>query len=216
MTSPGTMVKFVADVLGVPEVTVLQHDRNLAAAGLRTKGGRGRSAAKMTPQDIANLLIGVAASSMVKETVEIVGDYSALPVHSTFGQKPIYGKWDLLLTPIPVLKALPPKHTLGQALTGLIQAASDGSLKEAIKSIPRGKQGRFIEVTFHGPIPGAFIKIGAENTKESMYYSNTPEIGRDTSKQWEEIHAKYSNGDLTQMREFSIRTIFAVGEMLKN
>jgi hypothetical protein len=41
VATPGKLVRAVADMLGAPEATVIQHDRNLVAAGLRSKGGRG-------------------------------------------------------------------------------------------------------------------------------------------------------------------------------
>jgi len=43
MATPGELVRTVAEALGIAEATVVQYDRNLVAAGLRTKGGRGRS-----------------------------------------------------------------------------------------------------------------------------------------------------------------------------
>lgn len=56
MATPGELVKVIAEVLGVPEPTVVVHDRNLVIAGLRTKGGRGRSAASVTTADGTNVL----------------------------------------------------------------------------------------------------------------------------------------------------------------
>ena len=43
MASPGDLVKVIAATTGEDEATITQHDRNLLIAGLRTKGGRGRS-----------------------------------------------------------------------------------------------------------------------------------------------------------------------------
>src|SRR4051812_9187559 len=83
MASPGDLVRCVATSLGVPEASVVQHDRSLLIAGQRTKGGRGRSAAKVTAADAAKLLISVAGSSYVKDPLPALNGYAQLPVTSS-------------------------------------------------------------------------------------------------------------------------------------
>jgi hypothetical protein len=78
MATPKELVLAVAKNTGVPINSVVQHDRNLSLAGLRTVAGRGRAAAKMTYQDAANLIIAVAASRNVKDSAATVSEYSAL------------------------------------------------------------------------------------------------------------------------------------------
>lgn len=233
MASPGEMVKVIAGVLGVPEPQVVQHDRNLAVAGLRTVGGRGRSAAKMTPLDAANLLIGVAASSMVKETVEIVNDYADLPsrggemsIRKDAHSFDINGNppptWNLSGFPIPTLQALPEQHTFRSALVGLIEAAADGTLRAAIKNLrPSSEEHRIpsywaIDVILWGPHPQAAIRIFCKDFDEKHHYSAIP-IDDDAFKEWwDEMTAKDGDGDLKQIREFSAKTIFALGDLLKS
>jgi hypothetical protein len=70
--TPGQLVKAVAIALDVSEETVTQHDRNLVVAGLRTKGGRGRSAPDVTPLDAARLFISTLWSVRAKDSVETV------------------------------------------------------------------------------------------------------------------------------------------------
>jgi hypothetical protein len=70
--TPGQLVKAVSIALDVPEETVVQHDRNLVTAGLRTKGGRGPSAPKVTPLDAARLLVATLGSVRTKDSVETV------------------------------------------------------------------------------------------------------------------------------------------------
>ena len=62
MATPGQLVKAMAATLGLSEATVGQYDRVLAENGLRSKGGRGLSAARVTAADAANLLIAIMAS----------------------------------------------------------------------------------------------------------------------------------------------------------
>ena len=79
MASPGELVRTIAEVLGIPEATVTVLDRNLVVAGLRTKRGRGPSAAEVTTLDGARLLIaGILSPAPVTSTAEVVGWYSQL------------------------------------------------------------------------------------------------------------------------------------------
>lgn len=102
----------VAEVLGVPEATVILHDRNLSLAGLRSMGGRGRAVARVTYTDAANLLIAVAGSRNVKDSAKTVETYRELTTSEplTFndgGQEVVRGKTfdDAIAT---LLEALPP------------------------------------------------------------------------------------------------------------
>jgi hypothetical protein len=70
--TPGQLVNAVAIALNVPAETVVQHDRNLVVAGLRTKGGRGHSAPKVTPLDAARLVTAVLGSVRVLDSVNTV------------------------------------------------------------------------------------------------------------------------------------------------
>src|ERR1700730_13281650 len=72
MLTPGELVREVAAITGVPEATVAVHDRNLAVAGLRTRHGRGTSAAKMTARDAAHLLTAIMGSREVRGSAEAV------------------------------------------------------------------------------------------------------------------------------------------------
>lgn len=230
MASPGELVKVIADVLGVPEPQVIQHDRNLAVAGLRAVGGRGRSAAKMAPLDAANLLIGVAASSMVKETVEVVKDYAFLPPNSGEIQTDhkhrtdVTPKWELSGFPVPALQALPNNHKFRDALACLIQAATDGSLDRAIEALPpQSDPGHNhhipnlwnIRVVLFGPYPQASITIHSTYFTETHRYADIPTEMSELKKWSEEINVKPFNGDLKQIREFSAKTIVAIGNLLK-
>ena len=235
MASPGELVRKVAEVLGVPEPTVTVHDRNLVTAGLRTKGGRGRSAAKMTTIDAANLLLAVAGSSMVKKTVPTVEEYADLPsrggevskqtdAHSFDIEGNPPPTWELSGFPIPSLQALSESHGFRDALVALIEAAADGSLRTAIESLPieTGQGYRIpnpwvIQVIMWGHYPQAAVRIYCKGFYEFHNYADKIPIDRDAMKKWEEEdRRKYGGGDLDQIREFSAKTIFAIGDLLKS
>jgi hypothetical protein len=52
IATPGELVRVLASVLGMPEATVVVHDRNLLNVGLRSKKGRGRGAPSITAREI--------------------------------------------------------------------------------------------------------------------------------------------------------------------
>lgn len=228
MATPGELVKAVADVLGIPEATVVVHDRNLVTAGLRTKGGRGRSAAVMTAHDAATLIIAIVGSSAVKDTVAAWNDYSTLPAKTCearskdgrrYDQSP---RWLLPGLLLDGIRNLGEGHTFLEALTEIIRAAADGSLKSAIDAISPDMKGSYtipkrfrIEVTLFGPYPQASIRISATppGIFETINYTAMPTNAHEIEEMQGELQTKYT-GDLNQVRYFSQRTIFAIGTVI--
>jgi hypothetical protein len=118
MAMPGELIKLMGAVTEVPEATVTQHDRTLFLAGLRTRGGRGTSAAKVTARDAANLLTAVLASEQVKDSAETVLRYAAALEQHKFK--------------LPILDTLPEEHSFIDALEALITMAMDETFDKEI------------------------------------------------------------------------------------
>jgi hypothetical protein len=74
------MAVAMADAMGLPRENVRLHLRHLSEAGEITFKGHGRSAASMTATDASKLLIAVAGSSFVKDSVDILRGFSILTV----------------------------------------------------------------------------------------------------------------------------------------
>ena len=95
MATPGQLVLTMAGALGVSAATVALFDRVLAEHGLRSKSGRGTSAAKVNARDAANLLISILGSPMegaaVKAAATTCRTYSALPLLSRASSAPVFG-----------------------------------------------------------------------------------------------------------------------------
>jgi hypothetical protein len=135
MATPGELVKLIAAATGDDVATVVQHDRNLAIAGLRTMGGRGRSAAKVTARDAAHVLTSVLGSHRVKDAVDTVRRYLQTQEHHAhwhqhypdklqgMGKANVWEDYG-----IPELAALPREHSFIDALTALITLAAEGRL----------------------------------------------------------------------------------------
>ena len=186
MATPRQLVETVAKVLGVSVATVIVHDRNLATAPvpLRTVAGRGRAAARVTAVDAANLLIAVAGSASVKDSIATVTAYRDLP-----------GKKDRNASACGVRRydELPARHTFGRALAAFIFAA-------AAKEIPLGLT---ISFRFFGP-PVTAARIDWRGLSEDEFSGSTYEkkSNRDMIN---------DVGDLERQTYFTERTIFCVG-----
>ena len=114
LLTPGQLVNAVAIALNLPAETVVQHDRNLVVAGLRTKGGRGHSAPMVRPLDAARLVVAVLGSARVLDSVETV---------RTFEQAVYFGG-DKDRSFDPAIMRLPDGHNFLEALAELIAEAS--------------------------------------------------------------------------------------------
>ncbi|MCW5735979.1 MAG: hypothetical protein KIS73_17760 [Enhydrobacter sp.] len=123
MATPGELVAAVAEALGIPLATVVEHDRNLVVAGLRTKGGRGRSAPQTTPRDLAHLLAAILGSELIQHSVHSVRRYEVtVPAVSQSSPQLFAGSG------IEELESLPKRHSFLDALEALAAAMTGGSV----------------------------------------------------------------------------------------
>lgn len=240
LASPGEMVKAIASVLGVSEAQVVQHDRNLAIAGVRPVGGRGRSAAKMTPRDVANLLISVVAGSDAKKTVEALNDYASLKVSGGSVQEFQLGEtipdvskeewtdnskhWDLGSVIVPHLQDLGANHTLLDALTCLLESETNETLSKEIRRISLASNAMpfflwvpLTEVTLRSPWPRAQIILTLPGLRETKSYGlpdrDYPALPFEDIVEAENYLAAI--GDLRQTRTFTLKTIIELGKLLR-
>lgn len=215
MTTPGEMVKRAAAVLGQPEVSLSVIDRELAAQGLRTKGGRGRSAAKMTSGDVCNLLIAAASGGLVKDAADTVRSYSCLPCTEV-------RKWSLQGFPLPTVQALPEDHTFGQALQAFLDAAVANEFVNASEVAPKFESGGYsipniksLEFRLIGPLPQAAIRILVGGVfSEEHHYSPFPREVGDLSE-WSRVLNEHGSGDLARMHWFTMHTLREMASFLR-
>lgn len=223
VASPGELVWKVSELLGIPEPTIVQHDRNLVVAGLRSKSGRGTSAARMTPCDAARLLVAVLGSDQVKNSAQTVGRYSETRIHKPTSEGYQHSA-------VAGLIRLAPDHSFVDALESLIAAAQDGSLQHAMHHDIeefRGEKIGFppiIEVTVQTPQQIADLSIrGARMSGHARYGLPDPWADHQTLhpparevEAWRLKTAKYHvDTDLTQYRQITAKTILGVGEVLR-
>jgi hypothetical protein len=226
MASPGQLCEVVAGLLGKSLPTVLAYDHQLAKAGLRTTGGRGRSAARMTATDAATLIIASIVSPTIKDTVEAFKSYSSLlPVFSSLHIKhnkevvtkvPLGNAWDLRFMPVPRLKSLEDNHTFHNFLAAILEAVTTGEIKLAehfsqetrIRFSPYPPSIIVPEVSITLTVPWVFARvvISTENFDEIKSYGAS-------------ATASYVGQGATDMSadyKITDRTLFAVGKCLRD
>jgi hypothetical protein len=213
MATPGQLVETMAGSLGISVGTVIQYDRQLAESGLRSKGGRGVSAAAVTARDAANLLIAIAASPLagptVKEAVrtcEVYGSLKVLRRASWIDRFPKFG--------LPTLASLPASHSLREALSVLI----DGAGKGEIFHIP-DREGPLTAdfsfgIRFEGPQPWA--EILADGSLGQGKPSQTARLVYTSGRMAKDLRKRRpaGRGDLHQTRNISFATIRALGSLI--
>lgn len=227
MASPGEIVQALAVATGIPEPTVAQHDRNLVLAALRTKGGRGRSAAKVTVQDAANLLVALLGSPLVKSSAATVRRY--MHAVSMPGQT-----WEAIN--IPELARLPAGHCFVDAIGAVIEAGMSGSLRSVL--LPpitiKGKEfappllgpsSRF-RILVQSPHTIADIQIHGAARANGMSCEvryaipgptgTTPWHLEEWKQRMREADPSFeeTNGDLLEYREIGLRSILALSKIL--
>jgi hypothetical protein len=225
VASPGALVRKVSELLGIVEATIVQHDRNLVVAGLRSKRGRGNSAARMTFRDAAHLLVAVLGSHHVKDSAETVRRYMETRLHkpTSIG----YGE-----TTVAALINLPADHSFVDALETLLAAAGDGSLEKAMYDDIAEFEGEkigyppIIEITVQTPVQLGDISIrgagngmnghgryGLPNPWDEHQTLHPPAAEVDD---WErKVDEYHIETDLTQYRQITAKTILQIGQLLR-
>jgi hypothetical protein len=208
MATPGQLVQTMAAALGISTGTVALYDRVIAEEGLRSKGGRGRSAAKVTSRDAAHLLIAVIASpvsgSSTKDAAQVCKVYASLPSLRKASWPENFTKFGL-----PTLANLPSRHSFGEALSTLIDAAGKG---EQFR-IPRQKPLAFWQVEFDGPRPWAEILADVDDVS-SRTSGGAPNMAR--LVYFDEATRGKSVGDLIHRATIGFKTIRALGSLVKD
>jgi hypothetical protein len=223
VASPGALVRKFSELLGIAEPTIVLHDRNLVVAGLRSKSGRGNSAAQMTARDAAHLLVAVLGSSHVKDSVETVRRYRETRFHKTAS-----GGYDD--NTVAALRNLPPDHSFVDAIEALVAAAADGSLEIAmyvnVSEVEGEKIGytAIIEITVQTPGQLGDISIRGGGASGHGRYGLPNPFGRPQTLHLsaEEVDARMRKlsdyaveSDLIQYRRVTDKTILELGRTLR-
>ena len=214
MATPGQLVQVMADTLGISKATVTQYDRVLAEKGLRSMGGRGTSAARITSRDAANLLIALAASPILglsaKDAAANCEAYASLPVLGDVNAtRKNFAKFGL-----QTLADLPKWHSFGEALSALIDAAARGE----VFKLPGGKPhslNTLFELRFIGP--PRRVEIFVDGTKDFGLSAKLTYLRLLTKKSRKKLQTKTESrqiADLRRISTLSFRTIESLASLI--
>jgi hypothetical protein len=229
MATPGQLCSHTAQLLGLEPNTAATAWRLLRENSKVTTGGRGRSASHCVPADAANLLIAVIGKLPLKSIFSSWERYSALPVRTSnvsvnssisLMKDPLSKRWQL---DIPEFRELKARHSFSEALGALIASVTSTSLYSVIMNwdgdISRFSQ-PFVQVRFFGPFPQAEIAIGKTGTDPDIFtqrimYSDIPEDFPELHGWADTPRPVDEAGDLNQIMIISEKTIFGLGELLR-
>jgi hypothetical protein len=215
MATPGQFVRALASVLGIPEETVTVHDRNLLAAGLRSKRGRGSAAPSVTTRDAAHLVTAILGSAQVKESAATVHRYVATRARPSVLTGELYERCG-----IDELAEFPLEHSFVDALEGLFFSASAGSFRKNLHAIK-------MSADEFGEPPSILIEVLSPGTDASIAIGkaivqyvplNAPKIPlyrqREIKTRSKGTRRRIVDADLEQHRDISEKTIARVAELL--
>jgi hypothetical protein len=203
MVTPGILRQSLAEALGLADQLekIDVHLRNLREAGLITKAKTGRGAAEMGPKDAVNLLIAVAASELVKDSVESVSKYGSLTADP--GSFSIHGGAELLQFDLPLVR-LPDGHTFAEAACRILSLLSAESFygDDLFRHLGGWRRApddpEYLFVRFFLPFKAVSVVYGVRNKFQiSMLYGSLPV--RDARASWD-LRSLNADGRLLTVR----------------
>ena len=211
MASPAQLVQTVSSATGVPLATIVDIDRKLATAKLRSKGGRGFNAARMTPLDAARLLVAVLGSPQANTAAEAVRRYSLTAADKDRSSENLF-----CAARIDDLAALPPRHSFVEAVAALIASTATGSLAGMVSAA----EGPTIEVFAFARATRGRIRIAGLPNGVTASVEYVPAVSGakvvPSKKIGRQRKAPIDNGtgDLEQSRRITKQTILLIARLL--
>jgi hypothetical protein len=210
MATPAELVSAISLATGIPLPTMVDIDRKLVTGNLRTKGGRGFNAARMTPLDAARLVTAVLASPQANASVEAVQRYTLTRIDKRRSTAETYtgtGLDDL---------ALPARHSFVDALAAVIASAATGSLAKQLAAAGDGAVPGIEIFAFTRATRGRIRITGLPNeqTVSVEYAAIPPKAKSSQPDKGRRAVVENASGDLEQSRRITERTVLAIAKLL--
>lgn len=219
----------IAQLFGLPEITVKNCYRTLRESGLVPIAGRGpKSSAPMTSETAAKLLIGICGSRYERESADkILGEFSHLVAVS--GRFKAYymredaetdARYRFAEKSVPLLEELGERHTFLEGLTALIESAVLGHLPFRRKTGAGWRHANDVTVTITidtSPTLHATVDIILRGKGDGSYATCAVEYDDERREDLthEELLSVYDEIDLTSTRTFRHPTIIAVAGLIR-
>jgi hypothetical protein len=212
MASPAQLVQRLSEATGVSLATIIDLDRRLVKASLRSKGGRGLHVARVTPLDAARLLTAILGSAHANLAAGTVDRYARTQVDLNRSSEEIFAASGLA-----DLAALNARQSFVDGLEHLIASAANGALARMIEkntnqfAPPSVEIFAFTQATY-GRIRLAGLPSGMVANVEYVpapgsQNSHSTIAGRGIAG------ANEIAGDLEQSRRVTERTILAIAKL---
>jgi hypothetical protein len=213
MATPGKLRDVVAEAFGLSDQLQMVdvHLRNLREAGLIAKAKRGRGAAEVGPDDASNLIIALAGSAYVKDSVIAVDKLGSLtPDPASFtilGERNLERRFNGL----PGLE-LGRSHSFADALRETLRLLScDRFFPEPRWSAP--KQRQYISMRFYLPCAAASIHFGFERQYHfNQTYGSLPLP--EPRSAWD-LRAFRSKGQLLSLRVVDLDALSKIAQIFR-
>ncbi|MCG6205827.1 hypothetical protein LPW26_14340 [Rhodopseudomonas sp. HC1] len=124
MASSGSLARSLACAIDLPEAIATTALKVLRQEEMVTKKGRGTSAAMMSAEDVATILIAIAGGAVPTQIVEVTSLLMNMPKVATHSEGPVKG-FNRARAALSLFYSLPDRPTLRDALVGLIRETSD-------------------------------------------------------------------------------------------
>jgi hypothetical protein len=214
MASPAQLMTTVSDATGVPLPTITDIDRRLVKGNLRTKGGRGFNAARMTPLDAARLLTAILGSPQANTSAEAVLRYAETHVDRRRSSEGLFGGIE-----VDDLAHLPARHSFVDGLAALIGSAANGALAALLTTgrkpwRPRVEIFAFTRATYARIRLSELPNYGTVNVEYVLANTATERAGRNAPGHKKDASVAEAQGDLEQSRRITDRTILAIANLL--
>jgi hypothetical protein len=204
MANSRQLAEAVSAVTGMALPTIVDIDRKLASAGLRTLGGRGLNAARMTALDAARLIVALLGSSQARAAGDTVNRYALAYPDETRSTK---GRFSA--TPIQALAALPVRHSFVEALAALLNSAATESRSRT--TAQAGSSWATIEISASNRAIRGSIKMGGTPGTAPVTIEY---VGSEAHKKVGARGSGHNDGDLEQLRRITDRTLLAIAAVL--
>jgi hypothetical protein len=213
MATPGKLRDIVAEAFGLSDQLQMVdvHLRNLREAGLIAKAKRGRGAAEVGPDDASNLIIALAGSAYVKDSVmavEKLGSLTADPASFTIlGERNLESRYYGL----PGLE-LRRDHSFADAIQETLRLlCSDSFFPESRRGA--SKQRQYISMRFYLPYRAASIHFGVERQYHfNQTYGSLPVP--EPRSAWD-LRAFRCNGQLLNVSVVDLDALSTIAEIFR-
>lgn len=219
MATSGQLVRAVARVTGIDDKSVAVRLRSLREAGKITVGGRGLSAAQMTPRDAAHLIVAIMGSTLASEADE--ADERLFGLKGSPAPRTWTSKGRAPRRPSEMARRLAERgwSTFGEVLAGCIELHAAGHLLpeedrplgwSALPPAPLAL--RLLEeptwrVRVFSPLPAAIVEYGAGRFFESYVFGEPGPVPNEgpfhTGYGWylDQVARVHPEGRIVQVRE---------------